>query len=57
VDLVEEGFDLALRIARLPSSSLTSRRLASTRMILCAFPAYLAQHGSPTHPSEQGLVG
>ena len=51
VDLVEDGFDLAVRIARLPSSSLISRRLASTRMILCASPAYLAQHGSPTHPS------
>jgi len=57
VDLVEEGFDVAVRIARLPSSSLVSRRLASTRMILCASPAYLAQNGSPTHPSEQGPVG
>lgn len=52
VDLVEEGYDLAVRIARLPSSTLVSRRLASTRMVLCASPAYLAQHGHPAHPSE-----
>lgn len=44
VDLVEDGFDLAIRIARLPDSSLVSRPLASTRLVLCASPAYLAQH-------------
>lgn len=47
VDLVEEGFDLAVRIARLPSSSLISRKLSTTRMILCASPRYLAEHGTP----------
>jgi DNA-binding transcriptional LysR family regulator len=52
VDLVEEGFDMAVRIARLPSSSLISRRIASTRMVLCASPAYLRQRGTPTHPME-----
>jgi DNA-binding transcriptional LysR family regulator len=52
VDLVEEGYDLAVRIARLPSSSLVCRRLASTRMILCASPTYLREHGTPAHPSE-----
>lgn len=52
VDLVEEGYDLAVRIARLPSSTLISRRLASTRMVLCASPQYLAAHGTPRHPSE-----
>ena len=52
VDLVEEGYDLAVRIARLPSSSLISRRLASTRMVLCASPGYLREHGAPSHPSE-----
>ena len=40
---MEEGYDLAVRIARLPSSSLISRRLASTRMVLCASPRYLAE--------------
>jgi DNA-binding transcriptional LysR family regulator len=52
VDLVEEGFDAAVRIARLPSSSLVSRKLASTRLTLCASPAYLASHGAPQHLSE-----
>lgn len=52
VDLVDEGYDLAVRIARLPSSSLVSRQLASTRMVLCASPTYLERHGTPAHPSE-----
>ena len=52
VDLVEEGYDLAVRIARLPNSSLVSRKLASTRMVLCASPAYLRKHGRPRHPQE-----
>lgn len=52
VDLVDEGYVLAVRIARLPSSSLISRKLSSTRMILCASPTYLREHGTPAHPSE-----
>jgi DNA-binding transcriptional LysR family regulator len=52
VDLVEEGFDVAVRIARLPSSSLVSRKLTSTRVILCASPEYLERRGTPQHPSE-----
>lgn len=52
VDIVEEGFDLAIRITQLQNSSLISRRLASTRMVLCASPTYLARQGTPVHPSE-----
>src|SRR5450830_903462 len=52
VDLVEEGYDLAIRIARMPNSSLISRKLASTRLVLCASPGYLKKHGKPKHPSE-----
>lgn len=52
VDLVEEGYDLAIRIASLPSSSLISRRLAGTRMVLCASPQYLAAHGVPVEPAD-----
>ncbi len=52
VDLVEEGCDMAVRIARLPNSTLISRRLGTTRLILCASPAYLRRHGAPRHPSE-----
>ena len=52
VDLVEEGYDLVVRIARLSDSNLVSRKLAVTRMVLCASPAYLTRHGTPTQPSE-----
>lgn len=52
VDLVEEGYDLAVRITNLPNSQLVSRRLASTRMVACASPQYLALHGTPAHPDE-----
>ncbi|MFM8548722.1 MAG: LysR family transcriptional regulator [Betaproteobacteria bacterium] len=52
IDLVEEGFDLAVRIARLPDASLISRQLASTRLVLCAAPSYLKRRGTPQHPSE-----
>lgn len=52
VDLVDEGYDLAIRITTLASSQLVSRRLATTRVVLCASPGYLAAHGTPSHPRE-----
>jgi DNA-binding transcriptional LysR family regulator len=52
VDLVDEGFDLAIRIARLPDSSLISRKIATTRLVLCASPDYLQLRGSPRQPLE-----
>jgi DNA-binding transcriptional LysR family regulator len=52
VDLVDEGYDLAVRIARLPTSSLVTRKLTSTRLVLCASPEYLQRHGAPAEPSE-----
>ena len=52
VDVVEEGYDLVVRIGRLRSSSLISRLLSTTRMALCASPRYLDEHGRPSHPSE-----
>jgi DNA-binding transcriptional LysR family regulator len=52
VDLVDEGYDLAIRITSIPDSSLVTRKLASTRMVLCASPAYLQRHGTPAHPDE-----
>jgi len=47
VDLVEEGYDMAVRIGVLTDSALISRRLATTRLILCATPTYLERHGTP----------
>jgi DNA-binding transcriptional LysR family regulator len=52
VDLVEEGFDVAIRIAPHLDSSLVARRLATTRGVLCASPDYLARHGTPRKPED-----
>ncbi|MEQ6887738.1 LysR substrate-binding domain-containing protein [Halomonas sp. CS7] len=52
VDIVEEGFDIALRIGHLKSSSLIAKRIAPVRLVMCASPAYLAQLGTPGHPEE-----
>ncbi len=48
VDIVEEGFDIALRIGRLKDSSLIAKHLAPVRLLLCAAPHYLQQYGQPT---------
>jgi DNA-binding transcriptional LysR family regulator len=50
VDLIGEGFDLGLRIASLPDSSLIARRLCTMPRHTVASPAYLKRHGRPTHP-------
>ncbi|MCR9221758.1 MAG: LysR family transcriptional regulator [Alphaproteobacteria bacterium] len=52
VDLVEEGFDLAVRIGRLRDSSLIAKRIAFIRRKVLAAPGYWAAHGKPEHPSE-----
>ncbi len=52
IDLVEEGYDIAIRITVAPSPTLVVRRLASTRMILCAAGPYLERHGFPRQPDE-----
>lgn len=52
VDLVEEGYDLAVRIARLPSSTLISRKLSATRLVVCASPSYLKRAGTPKAPAD-----
>ncbi len=52
VDLVNEGYDLAIRIGALEDSSLVARRIASNRRVVCASPDYLARHGEPRTPQE-----
>lgn len=52
VDLLAEGFDLAIRIANLPDSSLIARRLAPIQAVMCASPAYLERMGKPQLPEE-----
>ena len=52
VNLVEEGFDAAVRIGGLADSSLVARRLASARIVTCASPAYVARHGTPVAPAD-----
>ena len=52
VDLVDEGFDLAVRIAALQDSSLIARRLAPIRLAVCASPDYLKKHGTPVVPQD-----
>lgn len=52
VDIVDEGFDVALRIGRLKSSSLIAKHVAPIRLILCASPEYLKKHGTPRRPED-----
>ena len=52
VDLVEEGYDLAVRISRGGSPALVSRKLATTHHLICASPDYLARRSAPTRPED-----
>ncbi|MGH8174899.1 MAG: LysR substrate-binding domain-containing protein [Steroidobacter sp.] len=52
VDLVDEGYDVAIRIGRLQNSNLVARRIAPCRQVLCAAPAYLAKRGMPERPED-----
>jgi DNA-binding transcriptional LysR family regulator len=51
-DLVDGGIDMAIRIGHLGDSSLIARKIAMSESVVCASPAYIEKHGSPSHPSE-----
>ena len=52
VDLIEDGFDLAVRIGALPQSDLIARKIGGVRSIVCASPGYVARHGAPQTPEQ-----
>lgn len=52
VDLIEEGYDMAVRVGQLPDSSLIAKRLAPMRRALVAAPDYLDRRGRPAHPRD-----
>lgn len=52
VDLVDEGFDAALRIGKIGSQQLVGRKIGETRLVCCAAPAYLERHGVPRTPED-----
>ncbi len=54
VDLIGEGYDMAVRIGTLADSSLVARRITAAQLITCASPGYLRQHGVPSSPEQLG---
>jgi len=54
VDLVEEGFDLGIRVGGAGSEHIVARKLGETRLVPCASPGYLAAHGAPQSPDDLG---
>jgi DNA-binding transcriptional LysR family regulator len=52
VDLIDEGLDVAVRIAKLSDSTLTSAKVGAVRRVTCAAPSYLKRHGTPQTPRE-----
>lgn len=52
IDMAANGIDVAVRIGPLRDSALVARKLAPSRLVLCAAPAYLAEHGTPHSPQE-----
>lgn len=52
LNLIEQGFDVAIRIGELPDQRLTARKIADNERVLCAAPAYLARAGEPVRPAD-----
>lgn len=56
VDLVEEGYDIAIRITRLEDSGMIARKLAPFRVLVCATPAFVKAHGPLNEPADLARV-
>lgn len=56
VDMVEDGFDVAIRVSRLTDSSLIAKKLADFRLVLCATPEFIEKNGTPKSPHDLGDV-
>ncbi len=56
VDIVEEGYDVAIRVAELEDSSLIARKIRDVRVVVCASPAYWEAHGMPSKPTELSKI-
>lgn len=54
VDMVEEGYDVAIRISRLTDSALIAKKLSDFRLVLCATPEFIETHGTPKSPNDLG---
>lgn len=54
VDMVEEGYDVAIRISRLTNSALIAKKLSDFRLVLCATPEFIETHGTPKSPNDLG---
>jgi len=52
IDLIEDGFDLAIRISKLQDSNLIAKKLTSVKLVLCASPGYLLKNGEPKTPKD-----
>jgi len=52
VDIIDEGFDLAIRMSSLTDSSLIARKIEQRRIMVCASPSYLKEHGRPKTPED-----
>ncbi len=58
VDLIEDGFDLAIRIGELQDSTLKARKLIDVRYVVCAAPSFFQKHGYPDKPKDlEGMQG
>lgn len=52
IDVIDEGFDVAIRVGHLANSTLVAKKITTVKLALCASPAYLKKYGTPLHPND-----